>query len=235
MGRVLPGLALAAVLLTAGCATVPPATSPSVPTPAASTPSLTVGTPTPTPTPTPLPSPAKLTGRQKYVQSAGHGVKFGVPTAWTMLDLSTFADPDVRQALEPFAKKLGLTVDEYVAQLTQETDLIVTGPEAAGFTPTITVRREEAQTLGEVPTTEKAQADVAAVQGTVTAVTPLTTALGPGYCVTYRHPDGSATRYAATMVLPSAKKTVFLLSLDTTTASDRDAIADGIAATLRAS
>lgn len=227
----------ASLIVVAGCSVSPPVEAPSAAAPSTPAASLTVNAePTPSVPPT-LPSPSPLSSQQKYVESASHGVKFAVPKSWSMMDLSTFADPDVRKALEPIAKKLGLTVDEYVTQLTEDTDLIATGKETDGYSPSVSVRKEEAKTLGDVPTQEDAKADVDAIGGTVTSVKPELTPLGPGYSIVYSHPgeDASTTRYGATMVLPSSHDTVFLLTLDAATASDRDALVTGIVTTLRAS
>lgn len=235
-GRRLAALPLATVLVMGlalgGCSVRPPMTEP---TPTTSV-SVTVGVPTDaSPAPTVFPAPTPLASGQKLVASASHGVKFAVPKSWSVLDLTTFDDPDVRKALEPLAKELGKTVDAYVEDLTKNHDLIVTGPEKSGYSPSVSVRKEEAQTLGSLPTTEKAAADIAGVNGTLEAVTAVTTPIGPGYEVAYSRPDAAAnaTRYSATLVIPSATGTVFLCALEAASAADRDAVASGIVATLQ--
>lgn len=182
-----------------------------------------------------LPAPAPLPEGGSWVTSAAHGVKFAVPPGWSMFDLSTFADPAVRAALEPVAQKLGLTVDEYIRQLTQLNDAIVTGPEHAGFSATVSVRKEAAQVSSYVPSVEEAQQLVVALGGTVTSVDPVSTPAGPGYVTRYTRPADApgAALSCASLGLPSAKNTMFLATVESDQQAERDALIDLMTTTLQ--
>jgi hypothetical protein len=182
-----------------------------------------------------LPPTSALPSGAMWVTTAGHGAKFAVPGTWAMFDLTTFGDPAVKAALEPIAERLGKSVDDYIRELTTNNDLIVTGPDAGGYSPSISVRKEEGQTVGDPPSTTQAQTDVAALSGTVTAVTPVTTALGVGYAVAYTRPGDAAgvTLYCATVDLPTPRGTAFMMTVESNTAADRDALVATAVATLQ--
>ncbi len=228
------GLAVLVLAAGAGCTAraVPAVTEPGgmtvSPAPAASSPAVGPSVA--------LPAPAPLPAGGAWVASAAHGVRFAVPAGWAMFDLSRFADPAVQGALEPVAAKLGLTVDEYIRQLTQLNDAIVTGPDRNGFTPTISVRKEAAQVSGTVPSVADAQQLVAAIGGTVTSVDPLTTPLGPGYVTRYTRPSdaaGAPVLACASLGLPSAKDTMFLATVESDQQPERDGLIDLLATTLQ--
>ena len=183
-----------------------------------------------------LPAPAPLPAGHSWITSAAHGVKFAVPAGWGMFDLSTFADPTVRAALAPVAAKLGLSVDDYVRQLTQQNDAIVTGPDRGGFSPTISVRKEAAQVSSYVPSVADVQALVDKIGGAVTAVDPLTTPVGAGYAARYTRASDSnpaVTLHCASLGLPSVKNTMFLVTVESDSAADRDALVGLVTATLQ--
>lgn len=237
-GRVRVGLAalacaaLACAALLGGCATTRPGQE--TPTGLVVSPVTTASTAASTASVSLPPAPPLPAGSQ-WITSAGHGVKFAVPSDWTMFDLTQFTSPNVRAALEPVAKRLGKTVDEYIQDLTQMNDLIVTGPARGGVTPSISVRKEEAQVVGAPPTTEQASAQVAPVSGTVTAVSAIVTPTGAGYLVSWTRPGDApgTTLYCATLGLPSAKGTAFVLAAESDSADSRDALVQGVVATLQ--
>ena len=181
-----------------------------------------------------LPPASQLPEGAKWVTTAGHGAKFAVPATWEMFDLTTFGDPAVKAALEPIAQRLGKSVDDYIRELTTNNDLIVTGPDASGYSPSISVRKEEGQTVGDAPATPSAQRDIAALSGTVTSVTPVTTALGVGYAVVYTRPgDAGVTLYCATVDLPTPRGTAFMMSVESGTEAERDALVKTAVETLQ--
>lgn len=215
------GLAAASGL--AGCSAPAPGPS-ATPGPAGVTvsPAPVAGSTAPAEPSVALPAPAPLPAGGAWVMSAAHGVRFAVPAGWGMFDLSTFTDPAVRAALEPVAAKLGLTVDEYIRQLTQRNDAIVTGPDRNGFSATVSVRKEAAQVSSYVPTVAEAQALVESIGATVTAVDRVTTPLGPGYVTRYTRPaeaNPATVLHCAGLGLPSVKNTMFLATVE----SDQDA------------
>nr|NLI49877.1 hypothetical protein [Propionibacterium sp.] len=227
------GLTLAVGL--AGCAapapsaTVEPAGVTVSPAPA------TTATPTAGPSEA-LPAPAPLPAGGSWVTSAAHGVRFAVPAGWGMFDLSTFTDPAVRTALEPVATKLGLTVDEYIRELTQRNDAIVTGPDRNGFSATVSVRKEAAPVSSYVPTVAEAQVLVEAIGGTVTAVDRVTTPLGAGYITRYTRPaeaNPATVLSCASLGLPSAKNTMFLATVESDQDAEREALLTLITTTLQ--
>ena len=181
-----------------------------------------------------LPPASALPDGSKWVTTAGHGAKFAVPGTWEMFDLTTFSDPAVRAALEPIATRLGKSVDDYIRELTTNNDLIVTGPDAGGIGPSISVRKEEAQTIGDLPTKDQAQAVVAELTGTVTSVAPVTTSLGAGYAIAFTRPgDTGATLYCATLDLPTPRGTAFMMTVESTTEAERDTLVKAAVQTLQ--
>jgi len=240
MGRIPRRRAAAAALLAAaalgGCSMGPALTAvPSSPTGAVVSPVDAPSSPAAS-APVSLPAPEPLPSGGAWISTAAHGVKFGVPAGWQMFDLSTFTDPAVRAALEPVAQKLGITVDAYIQQLTMQNDLIATGPERSGFSPTVSVRKEAALKSDYVPSKEEAQAQVAAAGGTVTEVQRLTTPLGVGYATLYTRVAadlGGRTIHCAQLGLPSARNTMFLAVVESDQPAERDALVHLLTATLQ--
>ena len=230
MAAALAATALAASVLLTGCGLNRPAAS-ETPTGIVVSPIVTEATPSATASLAPV---ADLPAGHKWVATAGHGVKFAVPEAWSMVDLSSFSDPAAKEALKPIAERLGKTIDEYIAELTAN-DLMIAGPEVNGYASLISVPKEEAQSLGDLPTQEQAQAALASVQATVTAVTPVTTALGPVHVIAYSTPGTAAgsTVYCARLELPTVKNTAFLMVIESNAVADRDSLVTGVVTTLQ--
>ena len=226
------GLLLAVAL--AGCTPPAPAVTASptgvVVSPVDAPSSATASAPVSLPAPEPLPSGGT------WIATAAHGVKFAVPAGWAMFDLSTFKDPTVRKALEPVAQRLGISVDAYIEQLTMLNDLIATGPDRSGFSPTVSVRKEAALKSDYVPSKQDAQRQVADAGGTVTDVVRLTTSQGAGYASLYTRSAvdlGGRTIYCAGLGLPSARNTMFLAVVESDQLAERDALVRLLSTTLQ--
>ncbi len=229
--RAVLGAAALAVLL-AGCGTNIPQVSP---TSHGVTVAPATGTATPTATGSaePLPAPSPGPSGAVFVTSASHGVKFALPSGWTTFDLTTFTKPEVRAALEPLAKQLGETVDQYIQELSTYNDLIVNGPQRNGTTGSVSIRREAAQASGYVPTAAEAQAQLKEfpVTGVTTAVTPL----GRAYVIAYTRP-GEATGsmvHCSLLGLPSGQGTMFMAAVESGDAAELTSLVNDIVATLQ--
>lgn len=220
-------------LLLAGCAPSQPEPTPSgftvspVSASASGTPTASVSLV--------LPAPSALPANSAWFTSAGHGVKFALPSAWAMFDLTRFNDPAVKAALAPLAEAAGKSLDEYLADLTLYNDLIITGPARGPYSPTASSRKEEAEALGPTPTVESAQTKLAALKATVTAVNPSVTPLGAGYTILFTRPGDTTGQVLACglLALPSAKGTFFQLDIESDSTTERDALVAGVLATLQ--
>lgn len=205
------GCALAFAVVT-GCSSAPTPNTPTMVTvsPTSSTPSPTPVIQIPT---TAWPVPSAYPDAQR-VHSASHLVSFSVPADWKQFDVSTFQDPEVRASLEPLAKQVGKSVDDYIHEISTATDMIVRSPEREGRTSTVSVRREQIQ-QSTVPTMDEASASLRAAKATVSKVTPLSTPVGAGYAVFFsRTDDAGAAWSGAILGLPASQGTTFLATVE---------------------
>lgn len=133
------------------------------------------------------------------VTSAQAGVSFDVPDGWQQIDAEEIAaNPDqAPPELEAAAEAQGVSVEQFLQQITQQTDLVVLGETEDGFTPNINVIASP-----QVPTDAQIESQLSS-SGTVEGTEDLETPIGTGTDTTYVLPMGGVEVQGRMLVVPT--------------------------------
>jgi hypothetical protein len=138
--------------------------------------------PTPTTEETGEPIEVALPDGYQWVTAERSGVRFAVPDTWIETGPDYLNDPDSQAELQRFADNLGVTMEDWTAQLAQ-VDVMVLSPSGEE-----NINVMPPGPLTSLPSEQMIQRDFAALGATIVSIDDAETPIGPGRVAIYTLP-----------------------------------------------
>lgn len=155
------------------------------------------------------------------VTSAKAGVSFEVPEDWKVVDPKKVLDgKKAPKELEDMAKAQGMSVDQFMQQIAQQTDVIVFGQQKGKFTSNVNV-----VAMPSMPTEAQLKSQLESIKAKVEKTEEVDTPLGKAIDGTYTLAMGGQQVHGRMIVAPTDKGAA-VITVSTGSAKDAAEVAD---------